>query len=510
MMKSRSPSDPPPSTNTEHYGGNNPTLSSTLPARVPRNLRVAEPFPMISAATLLAMDVSHSGWVRKEGYGYRSWKSRFMVLHHGCIYYFKETDSGAPKGKFALNGYRCFAAPDKDKVDRYPYVFKLVPEDEERRTYYISSPSKSEMEGWTQGINNDIQQYCPSEYDYVDTCGLGKSATCPTIPKQVPMVNKRVPGDGGISYSHSFPTSSIMEKFAPLPPPKLGIEVLQTEKNPEDEVYESVDKYFGGDEEHYIAIVRDEADDTSSSPGQHVHVPPNGNNGKPVPPVRPTPPPRPPDMREDSESDSESSGEDEELYLDLIKAQKRKERSHAPGSPRKNGLSPTSPERERPVPPPPVQNGDDLSEANAVTYLSVIGNKEFDDITSKAEADRRKPPSRPSPKPRQKREFDYLPSECFKPEMQKNQAKIFLELGRTIGEYIINASQSSDTKMSLSVWLPRGVKHYLIFKREEMYTLDPSLSENFADLRELVKYYYTHPLPKSGKNLTAPFASKSV
>jgi hypothetical protein len=25
----------------------------------------------------------------------------------------------------------------------------------------------------------------------------------------------------------------------------------------------SVDKYFGGDEEHYIAIVRDEADDTS-------------------------------------------------------------------------------------------------------------------------------------------------------------------------------------------------------------------------------------------------------
>jgi hypothetical protein len=30
-----------------------------------------------------------------------------------------------------------------------------------------------------------------------------------------------------------------MEKFAPLPPPKLGIEVLQTEKNPEDEVYES-------------------------------------------------------------------------------------------------------------------------------------------------------------------------------------------------------------------------------------------------------------------------------
>lgn len=29
-----------------------------------------------------------------------------MVLHHGCIYYFKDTDSHTPKGKFALNGYR--------------------------------------------------------------------------------------------------------------------------------------------------------------------------------------------------------------------------------------------------------------------------------------------------------------------------------------------------------------------------------------------------------------------
>ena len=33
-------------------------------------------------------------------------KNRFMVLHHGCIYYFKETDSNAPKGKFPLNGFR--------------------------------------------------------------------------------------------------------------------------------------------------------------------------------------------------------------------------------------------------------------------------------------------------------------------------------------------------------------------------------------------------------------------
>jgi hypothetical protein len=41
---------------------------------------------------------------------------------------------------------RCLQAPDRERADRYPYVLKLVPDDDERRTYYISSPSKSEME----------------------------------------------------------------------------------------------------------------------------------------------------------------------------------------------------------------------------------------------------------------------------------------------------------------------------------------------------------------------------
>ena len=70
MNKPRAPSDPIPT--SEPYNDHEQTFSSTLPSRVPREQRIAEPFPAISATALLGMDVSHSGWVRKEGYGYRS------------------------------------------------------------------------------------------------------------------------------------------------------------------------------------------------------------------------------------------------------------------------------------------------------------------------------------------------------------------------------------------------------------------------------------------------------
>jgi hypothetical protein len=73
MQKQRATSDPPPST-SDSNAGYHQIFSSTLPARVPRNMRIAQPFPVISATDLLGMDVSHTGWIRKEGFGYRNCK----------------------------------------------------------------------------------------------------------------------------------------------------------------------------------------------------------------------------------------------------------------------------------------------------------------------------------------------------------------------------------------------------------------------------------------------------
>ena len=80
MQKPRATSDPPPTASPDSYGGQQ-VFSTTLPARigVPPRMRMAEPFPAISATMLLSLDdVSHSGWVRKEGYGYRSCKFHFI------------------------------------------------------------------------------------------------------------------------------------------------------------------------------------------------------------------------------------------------------------------------------------------------------------------------------------------------------------------------------------------------------------------------------------------------
>lgn len=77
MSKPRAPSDPSPSTGTEH---NQPFA---LPTSVPRDLRSAEPFITISASMLLGLDVSHSGWVRKEGFGFRSCKFLVFLLLKG-------------------------------------------------------------------------------------------------------------------------------------------------------------------------------------------------------------------------------------------------------------------------------------------------------------------------------------------------------------------------------------------------------------------------------------------
>lgn len=75
MSKPKSlPSEAPKSSSSEPHSGYQQIMSSTLPGRVPGHKRIAEPFPVISATILLGLDVSHSGWVRKEGFGYKNCK----------------------------------------------------------------------------------------------------------------------------------------------------------------------------------------------------------------------------------------------------------------------------------------------------------------------------------------------------------------------------------------------------------------------------------------------------
>ena len=84
MAKTRTKSDPPPTEPPDQYGIQH-AMSSTLPARVSHRMRMAEPFPTISASMLLSLDVSHSGWVRKEGYGYKNCKFDFVCMMYNYL-----------------------------------------------------------------------------------------------------------------------------------------------------------------------------------------------------------------------------------------------------------------------------------------------------------------------------------------------------------------------------------------------------------------------------------------
>lgn len=78
-MKARASSDP--STHQENDTFEScQKFSVTLPNRIAPHLRKAEPFPSISAAQLLSLEVSHSGWVRKEGFGIRTCMLYFFVF----------------------------------------------------------------------------------------------------------------------------------------------------------------------------------------------------------------------------------------------------------------------------------------------------------------------------------------------------------------------------------------------------------------------------------------------
>uniref|UniRef100_A0A8C2EH73 PH domain-containing protein n=1 Tax=Cyprinus carpio TaxID=7962 RepID=A0A8C2EH73_CYPCA len=73
---------------------------------------VSWPIPMraIGAQNLLTMPggVTTSGYLHKKGgsqFSLMKWPLRFIIIHKGCVYYFKSSTSAAPQGAFSLNGY---------------------------------------------------------------------------------------------------------------------------------------------------------------------------------------------------------------------------------------------------------------------------------------------------------------------------------------------------------------------------------------------------------------------
>ncbi|XP_041742205.1 SH3 domain-binding protein 2 isoform X2 [Coregonus clupeaformis] len=130
------------------------------------SVEVSWPVPMraIGAQNLLTMPggVCHSGYVHKKGgsqFSLMKWPLRYLIIHKGCVYYFKSSTSPAPQGAFSLNGYNRVMRAAEETTSSNVFPFKIVHFSKKHRTWYFSAASEDERRKWMRNLRKEIDHY---------------------------------------------------------------------------------------------------------------------------------------------------------------------------------------------------------------------------------------------------------------------------------------------------------------------------------------------------------------
>ncbi|XP_072309717.1 SH3 domain-binding protein 2 [Eucyclogobius newberryi] len=239
------------------------------------------PVPMraIGAQNLLTMPggVSTAGYLHKKGgsqFSLMKWPLRYIIIHKGCVYYFKSSTSAAPQGAFSLNGYNRVMRAAEETTSSNVFPFKIVHFSKKHRTWLFSAASEDERRSWMRHLRREIDHYndrqephTPSdtdsdsdsfygtierpldikhlvdntdngtraadedEEDYVtpdssptNTCRpTGPPPSYPPPPVPLTAVSNQLPPDGKAPPIppplHRIPTSPLPKKPLPIPPP---------------------------------------------------------------------------------------------------------------------------------------------------------------------------------------------------------------------------------------------------------------------------------------------------
>ncbi|XP_064798398.1 SH3 domain-binding protein 2-like isoform X3 [Oncorhynchus masou masou] len=125
------------------------------------------PVPMraIGAQNLLTMPggVCHSGYLHKKGgsqFSLMKWPLRYIIIHRGCVYYFKSSTSPAPQGAFSLNGYNRVMRAAEETTSNNVFPFKIVHfSSKKHRTYCFSAANEEERRKWMRNLRKEIDHY---------------------------------------------------------------------------------------------------------------------------------------------------------------------------------------------------------------------------------------------------------------------------------------------------------------------------------------------------------------
>ncbi|KAG1971055.1 SH3 domain-binding protein 2 isoform X3 [Pimephales promelas] len=127
---------------------------------------VSWPVPMraIGAQNLLTMPggVTWSGYLHKKGgsqFSLMKWPLRFIIIHKGCVYYFKSSTSATPQGAFSLNGYNRVLRAAEETTSSNVFPFKIVHFSKRHRTWYFSAASEDERRTWMKNLRKEINFY---------------------------------------------------------------------------------------------------------------------------------------------------------------------------------------------------------------------------------------------------------------------------------------------------------------------------------------------------------------
>ncbi|XP_062269439.1 SH3 domain-binding protein 2 isoform X1 [Platichthys flesus] len=127
---------------------------------------VCWPVPMraIGAQNLLTMPggVSKAGYLHKKGgsqFSLMKWPLRYIIIHKGCVYYFKTSTSPAPQGAFSLNGYNRVMRAAEETTSNNVFPFKIVHFSKKHRTWFFSAASEDERRKWMRQLRREIDHY---------------------------------------------------------------------------------------------------------------------------------------------------------------------------------------------------------------------------------------------------------------------------------------------------------------------------------------------------------------
>ncbi|KAM9820227.1 SH3 domain-binding protein 2 [Neosynchiropus ocellatus] len=141
------------------------------------------PVPMraVGAQNLLTMPggVTFSGYLHKKGGSQLSlmrWPLRYIIIHKGCVYYFRSSTSPSPQGAFSLNGYNRVIRAAEETTSNNVFPFKLLHFSKKHRTWFFSAASEEERREWMRSLRWEIEHYNERKESHIPGCDFDSDA----------------------------------------------------------------------------------------------------------------------------------------------------------------------------------------------------------------------------------------------------------------------------------------------------------------------------------------------